>query len=309
MPDFSVWVVALLSLGTVVVPVVAGGVAASMLLGRRAHALDAAIESARRHGILVNAMAWLVALFGGPAVLGAGALLAFRVTAGTGAYPGLVAGLWPAGHALLFLAVHALGERGWPRPTGTVRRAALAPRGPRAPRWLLNVTLAWAALVVLAVVLGGVTADDGRRLTWAAGSAATSVSPYPGWTYGTPVLVGLVAVAASTWGVLRLVARRPAVTPDARYDIGMRQLSAHRVLRGVQLVLALTLAALLGTAAQALVTVGLVGLGIGSGVAAGAAGLGGIGTALVPARAPSGSPDPLDPEAVPGSAAERDPVG
>jgi hypothetical protein len=291
MLDPSVYVVAMLGLALVVVPLVTVAVAVALLRHRTADATPD-VERARRHGLMVNTTAWLVVAFGGPILIGAGGMLALRATTGAGSYAGLLAGLWPTGHALLFLGVHALGEKAWPRPAGSVRRAALAPRSPFEPRWVLGVTLGWAALLVAALVVGGATADDGRRLTRSAGGMVTSGSPYPGWTYGIPVLTGLVLVAVATWGVLMLVARRPAVTSDATDDADLRRLSAHRVLRGVQLVLAATLAAVLGAASQALLAVGLTGIGVVVAALAALAGLGGITVALVVARAPAPNATP-----------------
>ena len=54
---------------------------------------------------------------------------------------GLSMGLLPAAGGAAFLAVHAVGERTWPRPTGAVRRAPLAREGsgtsrrPGSVRW------------------------------------------------------------------------------------------------------------------------------------------------------------------------------
>ena len=78
---------------------------------------------------------------------------------------------------LLFLAVHAVGELTWPRPSGMVRRAALEPRRRRdvVPTLMHRVTWGWFGALVLALVAFGATATEGRKVTatesivWATG--------------------------------------------------------------------------------------------------------------------------------------------
>lgn len=275
----DVLVVGLLGLGALVAPLLLVGLLVALAVRRPPSAPDPA-DTARRHGILVNLLAWLAVVIVAPVTIGVAALMALRTTGGSSGYAGVVAGCWLAGHTLVFLAVHAVGERTWPRPSGLVRRAALAPRPVALPRRMLAVTVAWAGTLLVVLTATGLTAVDGQRLVGTSGAAA---SPYPGWHYGLPLVLALLLTSAATWGTLGLIARRPAVVDaDPELDATSRRLSAHRVLRGVQLALALTLAAVLWFTGQALVTIGLAGAGIVATAAAVLAALGGLAVAAVP---------------------------
>ena len=104
---------------------------------------------------------------------------------------------------------------------------------------------------------------------------------------GISLLVTAAAILAATEGVLRLVARRPAVVnADPDYDAASRRLSAQRVLRGAQLVLSSCLGVVLIIGGDAIVehaggADGAPLLAIGYLVAAA-----GLVIALVPARPP-----------------------
>ena len=98
---------------------VAATVLIAVALSRReAPAPSRAAEAARSHGIAVNVIAWLVALGVGPLLLGGVGLLSYRVSTDATAYPGIAIALYPTLVGLLFVGVHAVGERTWPRPTG-----------------------------------------------------------------------------------------------------------------------------------------------------------------------------------------------
>ena len=267
--------------------VLAAVLAASLGTRRPAPAPSEAAEAARRHGVTVNAVAWVLALLASPVAIGGVALPVVLRTGGTGLYGGIVAGLYPAALGLLFLAVHAVGERTWPRPTGTVRRAVLSPRQDVAPRWLLLATWSWAGALAITLTVTGLTGTDGRTLERITGpSASAGAGPYPGWFYGLPLLVAAALLVVATHGVLRLVARRPAVVDaDPAYDAASRRLSGHRVLRGVQLVLALTLSGVLFFAGNAIRGVDLLALGAVITVAAAVVALAGAVLAGVPAQA------------------------
>ncbi|WP_047234153.1 hypothetical protein, partial [Cellulosimicrobium funkei] len=131
----------------------------------------------------------------------------------------------------------------------------VAPRGLRRLAWSLGV------LVVLLAVVGALTAgDDGRSVTRVAGDSTSTASPYPGAFYGVWLALAAVLVVAGAEGVLRLVARRPAVAQvDEAWDVALRRASAHRVLRGAQLALGLTAAGMLGVGANAAARVGYPG--------------------------------------------------
>ena len=231
------------------------------LVQRSIPAPSEAATVARRHATWVNAAAWVTAL-AVAVVLGVQLL---RSVWGSGLYAGVAAGLLPGFFGLVFLAVHALGERTWPRPAGEVRRAHLAPRAtPRGPSWLRRLTWAWVGLLATALVAAGLTSSDGRAVAISyASNAIESTGPYPGWFYGIPLLIATVLILAATEGVLRLIGRRPAVVDtDPDYDAASRGLSAHRALRGTQLVLALTAAGVLSVMGVALGNLSDKGLGI-----------------------------------------------
>lgn len=266
-----------------------------------------AAAASRRHGIATHVAAWVVPLLVGPFVL----LLITRALPLVGiwydaTYNAILAALYPAVLGLLFLAVHAVGELTWPRPTGMVRRAALEPRRRRdvVPTRMHRATWGWFGALVLALVTFGATATEGRKVTASELSATMTASPYPGWFYGVPLLIAATVLLIACEGVLHLVARRPAVVDaDPTYDAASRRLSAHRALRGVELLLAGVLAAVLVLAGSALTRVdhellGPVVLWIGVGV-----GLAGVVLALLPAA-------PAVPSSVPGTAgATAPPLG
>ena len=276
-----------------------GGIVALVITAsnRPAPAPSQAADAARQHAIGVNLAAWVAG--GIPAVV-----LSFVLLAATNSVydsrlpeqdfpaPGpLLVALSLAVVGLAYLAVHAIGERTWPRPTGAVRRAALVPRGDAAPRWLRGVTWAWAVLLVASLVATGLTATDGRTFSRPdpADPGELLVIPYAGWPYGLPLIVVTVLLVAAAEGVLWLVARRPAVIDaDPGYDAASRRLSAHRVLRGTQLLLAGSLAGVLVVTGVGVTMVDADSVGIGVAVSL----LGyviaavGVGLAIVPARPP-----------------------
>lgn len=276
-----------------------------------------AADAARRHALGVNIAAW-AALAVLPGVIGLVAVPLFRLT-GASLYAGVVTGLYPATAGLLFLGVHAIGERTWPRPTGAVRRAHLSPRdAQRGPRWLRRLTWAWAGLLLVTLVAAGATSSNGRAVSVAyATNGVQTASPYPGWFYGVPLLVAAALVLVATEGVLRLISRRPAVVDaDPAYDAASRRLSAHRALRGTQLVLALTEAGVLGIAGAALSSVDRGALG---GVIGGLGlliGLAGFVAAVLPAQpavqaawpTPTPAPTPAQGQALLPSVPAGDPV-
>ena len=212
-----------------------------------------AAQAARRHAAVVHAVALgclVGAMVAGPAVV---------AQVATGPVQGVYLGLVPAVAGLTFAAVHALGELTWPRPSGMVRRAPLTRRtsGDVAPGWLRRVLWGWAALAVVTLVGCGLAADGGRAISRSVSGGSSSSGPFPGWYFGVPLLVAVVVVVVAAEGVLRLVADRPVVSDaDPRWDGALRRLSAHRVLRGAQLVLAWTTAGVLVVAGAAVRNVG-----------------------------------------------------
>src|SRR5690606_29464764 len=207
---------------------------------------DPVRRAARRHATTVSVAAVAAAVL-------AGAALTQAVTDVVGGLAeGVLVGLAPA-----------VGGLTWPRPRTAVRAATLRPRTAAdvAPRGLRRLTWSLAALVVLLAVVGGLTAGaDGRSVTRVAGDVTSTAGPYPGWFYGTWLALAAVLLVAGAEGVLRLVARRPAVAQvDAAWDMGLRRASAHRVLRGTQLALGLTAAGTLGVGANAAARAGYPG--------------------------------------------------
>jgi len=218
---------------------------------------DPVRRAARRHATTVSVAAVTAALLVGAVVAQAAA------TSVGGLAEGVLVGLSPAVVGLTFLGAHAVGERTWPRQRTSVRAATLRPRtvADVAPRGLRRLTWSLGTLVVLLAVVGALTAgDDGRSVTRVLGDSTSTASPYPGAFYGAWLALAAMLVVAGTEGVLRLVARRPAVAQvDEAWDVGLRRTSAHRVLRGAQLALGLTAAGMLGTGANAAARVGYPG--------------------------------------------------
>lgn len=205
--------------------------------------VPAAFAAARRHAAVSTVLAWCALVVTAWALQGA-----TRQVGGLTA--GLLVGLTPTLAGAAFLAVHGAGELTWPRPTGAVRRATLAPRhvADLAPRGLRRFT--WALGIALLVVLAVGTftaAPDGRSVTVAHSDTVTAgAGPYPGWYYALPLAVAGVVVLGGSEAVLRLVARRPAVADTSTEDDHrLRRASCSRVLAGVQCVLGGTLAGVL----------------------------------------------------------------
>lgn len=251
-----------------------------------------AFTAVRSHGLLIAVLAWLAAI---------AATAVTRVLLSAVAQPRWSSSdaVWaqPLGALLLvvpalaFLCVHAVGERGWPRPRGTVRRAQLTRRSVTdvAPRWLRALTWAWTGALAVTLAATGLTASPGGRLlvvTEHDGGlvVAGAGEPYPSWSRGLPLVVAAVALVVAAEMVLRLIARRPALlVVDAETDRAVRRLSAHRVLRLPQLAVAVTLAAMLGETGAALRQVGWSGPGTAVLVAAAVVGLAALVAAVVPA--------------------------
>lgn len=286
-----------------------------LLTARRRDANDPASDAriavaetavaARRHAGVVSALAWGVALTAPPLVLAPTALQVLRATRASSLTAGVLTGLAPASAGLLFLGVHLVGELSWPRPTGTLRRAALVRRtlGGIVPRRLRAVTLTWAALLTVTLVTCGIVATDGRPVTRTWPGGASTAGPFPGWFYGLPLLLATLGILVGTLAVLRLVAGRPAVMDtQPAWDLSLRRLSAHRVLRGVQLVIGATTSGVLAVTSSAVISIGrsggtdpatvagpLAAVGAALGVLAALVGVASIAIALVPGR-PASAP-------------------
>jgi hypothetical protein len=222
----------------------------------RVVAPSSALLAARRHAGGIDVLAWV----GLVAVLVVIQVLTPSLTNGLGT--GVLIGLTPTLAGATFLAVQSLGELTWPRPSGPVRRAPLTPRtvSTLAPVGLRRLTWVWAGGLATTLVACGLASGNGRDIerVWDAASSGAA-GPFPGWFYGGPLLVATAVVVVATEVVLLLVARRPAVADTAPADdLALRTVSARRVLRGSQLVLAWTLAGVLFVAGTALRNVGTI---------------------------------------------------
>src|SRR5665647_215324 len=144
-------------------------------------------------------------------------------------------------------------------------------------------------LLVALLVVTGLTATDERTFSRPdpADPGDLLVIPYAGWSYGVPLIVVTALIVAATEGVLWLVARRPAVIDaDPGYAAASRRLSAHRVLRGTQLLLAGSLAGVLVVTGVgvAMVDADSVGIGVAVSLLGYVIAAVGVGLAIVPAR-------------------------
>jgi hypothetical protein len=256
----SVPLVALLVVMPLALAVAVGVVVITLAhrLSRRERAVtpSTALVAARRHAGSIDALAW-VGLVAALVIL-----QVFTPSLTNGLGTGVLIGLTPTLAGATFLAVQSVGELTWPRPSGPVRRAPLTPRTVRtlAPVGLRRLTWVWAGGLATTLVACGLASGNGRDIerVWDAASSGAA-GPFPGWFYGGPLLVATAVVVAATEVVLLLVARRPAAADTAPADdLALRTVSARRVLRGTQLVLAWTLAGVLFVAGTALRSVGTI---------------------------------------------------
>ncbi len=171
------------------------------------------------------------------------------------AIPGMFAALAPSLAGIVFVVSAGFGESFWPKPKGQrrdaflTRRPALANAAPLA----LWACVTWALLLTVALVFCGIVAkrggeDAGRAIMhpiWNPNVDGWN-GPFPGFPYGIPMMIGVLALALATLAVLRIIARRPAIPgiqPDV--DLQLRQTSATNLVKGVQLSLAASLSGVL----------------------------------------------------------------
>jgi hypothetical protein len=192
---------------------------------------EAAVGAGRAHALQSAGAALLLGF------LAAGYVGATQLGNGSPGGLGVTALLVPITFGIVHTLVLAAGELTWPRPEGEVRRARLVHRGllDAAPRWLVRLAVAAAALATVTLVGGALLADaDGRSFSHGdpfRGGLGTA-SPFPGAFYGIPAGVGLLVLALTAAVALRIVANRPAVaTEDEGIETALRRASVHRVLR------------------------------------------------------------------------------
>lgn len=120
-----------------------------------------------------------------------------------------------ASGGLLFYAFP--GQRGFRVPENSVRSASLEPRSPWALARHPSVWLpAGTALgLTLFLVFTGVTASSdefgrSRSITVSTPFSSSGASPYPGWFYGAPILLGVALLLASTFIALHRISKIPA---------------------------------------------------------------------------------------------------
>jgi hypothetical protein len=189
-----------------------------------------------------------------------------------------------------------LAELTMPGPIRTrVRRASLRPRriGVYVPAALVWGWRAAAAAAVAALALAGAVAGaDGRSfsMTCGGGYYKSGGSPWPGWEYGAPALVTLLAGAVLVEAILRRVPARPRPDPvelTLPVDEGYRVSSARRALSAGFTLALVTLAGVTLAAADVLgdmcpdvrpawltpiaITLAVLGLGAGLGALVGVA--------------------------------------
>ncbi|WP_435746272.1 hypothetical protein [Microbacterium sp. PMB16] len=127
------------------------------------------------------------------------------------------------------------------------RDAVLVPRSPLSvvpARWA-TVLVVVTALFVLLVAFCGVTAspDDvghSRTIRFEAADTASWSSPYPGWFYGVPALLGLLCLSACT-----LIALRRISSTAAFPQVADAELDQHWRRRSVEVVVKLAVGAVL----------------------------------------------------------------
>lgn len=140
---------------------------------------------------------------------------------------------WPLLVGLTYLGAHALGAWRWPRPAGSLRRATLVPREDPTPRRLQRLARVWVELTIAALLAQFVviTVSRGTR----------ALHPVNVLLHAL-IAATAVALLVAARGVVAVVRDRISLDGPPEHDAAARRLSAHRVLRGVQLILAATAA-------------------------------------------------------------------
>jgi len=117
-----------------------------------------------------------------------------------------------------------------------VRTADLDRRRPwsAGPRWLFVLVSSGATLLVVSLVLTGVSAmPDGRSFGYVRGNLSGGGSPYPGFAYGVPALIGLAVLAGAVLIALSRItsAGRPTSVSLREVDTVLRQIAVRVVLK------------------------------------------------------------------------------
>lgn len=187
------------------------------------------ISAARRRALTAVACAFVVFLAGVVAAVTMPVLLGWPLAA---------APLVAVAAALLLYA--STPARTVPVAAHQPRAAALGYRSwwtvaPR--RWLyacLEIVVAFVAIVVFSGMTAQVDEQGrSRSIRFESAVEASEASPYPGWFYGVPALIGLVVLMAATVIALHRIAATVALPApeDADADIQWRRASAAVVVR------------------------------------------------------------------------------
>lgn len=270
------------------VAVLAAALGPLLVSSRRTPTASQAAVRANRHATLGSVtgaavLVWVLGTFAVVPVVG-------RFSA-----DGRVTATLPAIAGLSLAVAQALTQVTWPRPTGAVRQADLAPRtrGDVVPAGVHRLLVVWTTALVLALVVFAVVADTPRTLAVDDGTGRATFGPYPGLHYAVPVAVAALALVVVTELVLRLVVLRPAVPGVSReWDLHLRRRSARHLVGGAQLALAASLCSVLALAGATHRGAGQDGLG--TSLLAGAVVVALVAlTALVPwSRARTATPGP-----------------
>ena len=218
---------------------------------RRAAPPSQAAVRANRHATLASVVgvALMLVLLANTA-----AWIVFGPLTTWGVRDGRLLALLPTLAGICLLLAQTVAQLTWPTPTGARREAELTPRTTAdvVPRRVHLLLRGWAAGALVLLLLLGIAADGPRSINRTWEGWYEPVGPYPGWYYGAPLAVAVVLLVAATEGVLRLVTVRPAVAGvSPAWDLRLRRRSAGHVTRGVQLVLAVTVAGILAAAGRA----------------------------------------------------------
>ncbi|BDZ37675.1 hypothetical protein [Microbacterium suwonense] len=187
------------------------------------------ISAARRRALTAVACAFVVFLAGVVAAVTMPALLGWPLAA---------APLVAVAAALLLYA--STPARTVPVAAHQPRAAALRYRSwwTVAPRRWLYACLEIVVVFVAIVVFCGMTAQAdeqgrSRSIRFESALEASEVSPYPGWFYGVPALIGLIVLMAATVIALHRIAATVALPApeEADADIQWRRASAAVVVR------------------------------------------------------------------------------
>jgi len=174
---------------------------------------------------------------------------------------GQIVALLPTFVGACLLAVFSAVEGTWPRPGGPVRTASIRVRrlaGLSSGRLLAFVGI-WTVGLLGAGGTSAAMASGPRQISRVLDDGRSfAVTPFPGWWFGLPVLVGTGVLLAWASMVIRVILTRPAVANlSDEHDLELRRQSTRRVLGGLQLVMSLSLAGLVAAAGQSLRTLGL----------------------------------------------------